>query len=70
MDLQFFENPANGQSKGYAIGVFASDASVKDLMERLPQRKMQDRTLVVLPYTEQSLAKLEAASKRTVSHKA
>lgn len=71
MDIKFYENRANGQSKGYALGVFASDTSVKNLMERLPQRKIQDQTLVVLPYTKQSLAKLEEATKRTdtVSYK-
>jgi hypothetical protein len=46
------------------LTVFGSEASVKVLMENLPNKKMHDQTLVVLPYTKQSLTKLEEATKR------
>lgn len=64
IDTRFFENRNNGQSKGFALAVFKSEASVKMLMEKLPTKKVHDQTPIVLPYTKQSLAKLEEATKR------
>uniref|UniRef100_A0A914I5C1 RRM domain-containing protein n=1 Tax=Globodera rostochiensis TaxID=31243 RepID=A0A914I5C1_GLORO len=64
MDVKFYENRNNGQSKGFALAVFASEPSVKSVMEKLPSKKLHDQSLAVLPYTKQSLAKLEEATKR------
>lgn len=64
VDIKFYENRNNGQSKGFALAVFATEPSVKTLMEKLPSKKLHDQSLVVLPYTKQSLAKLEDATKR------
>jgi cleavage and polyadenylation specificity factor subunit 6/7 len=64
IDIKFYENRNNGQSKGFALAVFGSETSVKTLMEKLPNKQMHEQSLVVLPYTKQSLAKLEEATKR------
>jgi cleavage and polyadenylation specificity factor subunit 6/7 len=64
VDIKFYENRNNGQSKGYALAVFMSEASVKIVMEKLPSKQLYGQHLVVLPYTKQSLAKFEEATKR------
>ena len=64
IDIKFYENRNNGQSKGFALVVFSSEQSVKTLMEKLPNKKIHDQSLVVLPDTKQSMAKLEEATKR------
>uniref|UniRef100_A0A915CVD6 RRM domain-containing protein n=1 Tax=Ditylenchus dipsaci TaxID=166011 RepID=A0A915CVD6_9BILA len=64
VDIKFYENRNNGQSKGFALAVFASEPSVKTVMEKLPSRKLHEQTLAVLPYNKQSLAKFEDATKR------
>uniref|UniRef100_A0A915LE83 RRM domain-containing protein n=1 Tax=Meloidogyne javanica TaxID=6303 RepID=A0A915LE83_MELJA len=64
IDIKFYENRNNGQSKGFALAVFGSEPSVKTLMEKLPNKQVHEQNLVVLPYTKQSLAKLEEATKR------
>ncbi|TMS39762.1 hypothetical protein L596_006243 [Steinernema carpocapsae] len=64
MDIKFYENRNNGQSKGYALVMFASDPSVKTCIESLPSRLLHNQQLVVLPYTKASLAKFEEATKR------
>lgn len=64
VDLKFYENRNNGQSKGFSLAVFASEPSVKLVIEKLSTKKLHEQQLVVLPYTKQSLAKLEEATKR------
>uniref|UniRef100_A0A1I8A9P0 RRM domain-containing protein n=1 Tax=Steinernema glaseri TaxID=37863 RepID=A0A1I8A9P0_9BILA len=64
LDIKFYENRNNGQSKGYALVMFASEPSVKTCLEVLPSRLLHNQSLVVLPYTKASLAKFEEATKR------
>lgn len=64
MDIKFYENRNNGQSKGFALVVFNSEASVKAVMDKLPAKQIYGQSLVVLPYTKASLARFEEATKR------
>ncbi|KAH7725419.1 Protein CFIM-2 b [Aphelenchoides avenae] len=64
VDIKFYENRNNGQSKGFALVVFNSEASVKAIMEKLPTKQIHGQTLVVLPYTKASLAKFEEATRK------
>uniref|UniRef100_A0A914NDV1 RRM domain-containing protein n=1 Tax=Meloidogyne incognita TaxID=6306 RepID=A0A914NDV1_MELIC len=50
IDIKFYENRNNGQSKGFALAVFGSEPSVKTLMEKLPNKQVHEQNLVVLPY--------------------
>ncbi|CAJ0579765.1 unnamed protein product, partial [Mesorhabditis spiculigera] len=67
VDMKFFENRTNGSSKGYALMVFHSEDSVTKLTEGLPKRTIHNQQPMVLPYTKQSLARLEEASMKTMS---
>lgn len=64
IDIKFYENRNNGQSKGFALAVFQAESAVKTVMEKLPQRTLHGQQLVVLPYTKASLAKFEDATRR------
>jgi cleavage and polyadenylation specificity factor subunit 6/7 len=64
VEVKFYENRANGQSKGYAQLVFGSEASVRTVTDSFPQKKLHDQTLVILLYNKQSQIKLEEATKR------
>lgn len=65
IDIKFYENRTNGQSKGYCLCVFGSENSVKMITEQLPKKPIHSMTLVVLPYTKASLAKFEETTSRT-----
>lgn len=56
VDLKFYENRNNGQSKGYCLAVFASEISVRVVTEKLPASPIHGQTVVVLPYTKVALA--------------
>ncbi|VDM46525.1 unnamed protein product [Toxocara canis] len=64
IDIKFYENRNNGQSKGFALAVFGAESAVKTVMEKLPQKTLHGQQLVVLPYTKASLAKFEDATRR------
>lgn len=63
IDVKFYENRQNGQSKGYALVSFDSEPSVRMCMERVTNKKLHGHPLVVLPYTKHSLAQFEAATR-------
>ncbi|GMS96424.1 hypothetical protein PENTCL1PPCAC_18599, partial [Pristionchus entomophagus] len=65
VDLKFYENRLNGQSKGFCLAVFLTDQSVRTITEKLPLRPVHGQTLVVLPYSKISLARLEEASAKS-----
>uniref|UniRef100_A0A914WVP3 RRM domain-containing protein n=2 Tax=Plectus sambesii TaxID=2011161 RepID=A0A914WVP3_9BILA len=64
VDIKFYENRNNGQSKGFALTVFSAESAVRQCMEKLPQKQLHGQPLVVLPYTKSSLAKFEDATRR------
>lgn len=64
VDIKFYENRNNGQSKGFALTVFSSENAVRQCIDKLPQKQLHGQPLVVLPYTKTSLAKFEEATRR------
>uniref|UniRef100_A0AC34QPG2 RRM domain-containing protein n=1 Tax=Panagrolaimus sp. JU765 TaxID=591449 RepID=A0AC34QPG2_9BILA len=67
IDLRFYENRTNGQSKGFALVVLASETSIKKLTDELPSKTIHNQHLAVLPYSKQNLEKLDAAAKKSDS---
>ena len=65
VDLKFYENRSNGQSKGYGLAVFSTENALRQCMEKLPLKELHGQPLVVLPYTKTSLAKFEEATRRS-----
>ncbi|KAE9421462.1 hypothetical protein Angca_002211 [Angiostrongylus cantonensis] len=67
IDMKFFENRTNGQSKGFALLVFASDTSVRTVTDQMPQRQIHGQSPVILPYTKASLNRLDEATSKMQS---
>ena len=65
VDIKFYENRINGQSKGFALVVLGSETSVKKLMEELPNKPIHGQHVAVLPYSKQNLEKLDATARKS-----
>lgn len=63
LEVKFYENRANGQSKGFCCVSTASEASMKVLMEKLPKKELHGQVPVVTYATKQALHQFEAQSK-------
>lgn len=56
-DVKFFENRANGQSKGFCVISLGSDQSIRMVMERLPKKDIHGQHPVVTLPTKQVMNK-------------
>lgn len=62
-EVKFFENRNNGQSKGFCVVTFGSEASLPIVMEKLPKLELYGQNPVVTPYNRQNLNLFEAQTK-------
>ncbi|CDW56901.1 RNA recognition motif protein [Trichuris trichiura] len=62
VDVRFYENRVNGQSKGFALVSFLSDSSVRKCLENFSTQSINGMTPIVMPYSKQSLMSLESAT--------
>jgi len=63
VEIKFFENRANGQSKGFAMVHFASESSSRIVLEKLSLKDIQGQNPVVTPCNRQNLNQFEQQSK-------
>lgn len=62
-EVKFFENRANGQSKGFCVITLGSENSMRSVMENLPKKELNGQNpLVTLP-TKQALNQFESQQK-------
>uniref|UniRef100_G1Q0C9 Cleavage and polyadenylation specificity factor subunit 6 n=1 Tax=Myotis lucifugus TaxID=59463 RepID=G1Q0C9_MYOLU len=64
LEIMFFENRANGQSKGFALVGLGSESSSKKLMDLLPKRELHGQNPVVTPCSKQFLSQFEMQSRK------
>ncbi|XP_068673641.1 cleavage and polyadenylation specificity factor subunit 6-like isoform X3 [Montipora foliosa] len=64
INIKFFENRTNGQSKGFAMIELGSDTSVQLVTEKLPKMEIHSQLPVVTPATKQYLQQFEAQSRK------
>lgn len=55
LDVKFFENRANGQSKGYCAISLGSESSSRMVMDKLPRKEIHGMSPVVTFPTKQAL---------------
>ena len=55
VEVKFYENRANGQSKGYCVLTVGSDASLKLVHEKFAKKDLHGLTPLVTPPTKQAL---------------
>ncbi|XP_032233037.1 cleavage and polyadenylation specificity factor subunit 6 isoform X2 [Nematostella vectensis] len=60
INIKFFDNRTNGQSKGFAMIELGSDKSIEMVTERLPKFDIEGQNPVVTPATKQHLHEFEA----------
>ncbi|XP_075784558.1 cleavage and polyadenylation specificity factor subunit 7 isoform X3 [Pelodiscus sinensis] len=70
VELKFAENRANGQSKGYAEVVVASENSVHKLLDLLPGKILNGDKVDVKLATRQNLSQFEAQARKRVPPRA
>ena len=63
VEVKFYENRANGQSKGFCCVSLASESSMRTLMDKLPKKELHGQAPVVTYATKQALNQFEAQSK-------
>ncbi|XP_077565650.1 cleavage and polyadenylation specificity factor subunit 6 isoform X1 [Stigmatopora nigra] len=65
LEIKFFENRANGQSKGFALVCVGSDGSSRKLMDLLSKRELHGQNPIVAPCNKQSLSQFEMQSRKS-----
>lgn len=55
VEVKFFENRANGQSKGFCVISLGSEQSMRICMERLPKKELHGQNPIVTFPTKQAL---------------
>nr|XP_020455096.1 cleavage and polyadenylation specificity factor subunit 6 [Monopterus albus] len=65
LEIKFFENRANGQSKGFALVCVGSEASSRKLMELLSKKELHGQNPIVTPCNKQSLSQFEMQSRKS-----
>ncbi|XP_054656042.1 cleavage and polyadenylation specificity factor subunit 6 isoform X3 [Dunckerocampus dactyliophorus] len=65
LEIKFFENRANGQSKGFALVCVGSDGSSRKLMDLLSKRELHGQNPIVTPCNKQSLSQFEMQSRKS-----
>uniref|UniRef100_A0A8C5HFP5 Cleavage and polyadenylation specificity factor subunit 6 n=1 Tax=Gouania willdenowi TaxID=441366 RepID=A0A8C5HFP5_GOUWI len=65
LEIKFFENRANGQSKGFALVCVGSESSSRKLMDLLSKRELHGQNPIVTPCNKQSLSQFEMQSRKS-----
>ncbi|MBZ3871056.1 Cleavage and polyadenylation specificity factor subunit 6 [Sciurus carolinensis] len=65
LEIKFFENQANGQSKGFALVDVGSEVSSEKLMDLLPKRELHDQNPIATPHNKQFLSQFGMQSRKT-----
>ncbi|VVC41752.1 Hypothetical protein CINCED_3A010956 [Cinara cedri] len=63
IEVKFFENRGNGQSKGFCVVTLGSERSLRLVMDRLPKKELHGQSPVVTYPTKQALLQFESQSK-------
>ncbi|XP_013386785.1 cleavage and polyadenylation specificity factor subunit 6, partial [Lingula anatina] len=64
LEIKFYENRANGQSKGFAVVTFGSDSSSRIVMEKLPRKDLHGQAPVVTHCNKHNLSQFENQSRK------
>ncbi|XP_013785520.1 cleavage and polyadenylation specificity factor subunit 6-like isoform X2 [Limulus polyphemus] len=64
LDVKFYENRANGQSKGFCVVSLGSENSFRIVMDKLPKKELHAQNPAVTPYNRQSLNHFEMQARK------
>ena len=63
LEVKFYENKINGQSKGFCCVSLGSERSMQKVMEEMPKKELHSQLPVVSYPTRQALYQFESQSK-------
>lgn len=58
IEIKFFDNRTNGQSKGYCNVCVSSERSIRLIHEKVAKRSLEGRKVIVAPPTKASTAQV------------
>lgn len=61
IEVKFFENRANGQSKGFCVVSLGSEPSMRICLERLPKKELHGQLPIVTFPSKQALSQVSCA---------
>ncbi|KAI0208332.1 Cleavage and polyadenylation specificity factor subunit 6, partial [Lamellibrachia satsuma] len=64
LEIKFYENRVNGQSKGFATVVLGSDSSSRKVMDYMPKKEIHGQIPVVTPCSRQALNQFEMNARK------
>uniref|UniRef100_K1QDX4 Cleavage and polyadenylation specificity factor subunit 6 n=1 Tax=Magallana gigas TaxID=29159 RepID=K1QDX4_MAGGI len=64
VEIKFYENRANGQSKGFAVVVVGSDNSSRLIFEKLPKKEIHGQVPQISNCNRQALSQFEAQARK------
>jgi hypothetical protein len=66
VEIKFYENKVNGQSKGFAVVTVGSDGSFRMLMEKLVKMDLHGQAPLVTFFSKHNLNQFEAQARKDV----
>lgn len=64
VEIKFYENKINGQSKGFAVVTLGSDGSFRAIMEKLPKKELHGQAPAVTYFSKHNLNQFEAQARK------
>ncbi|XP_052233736.1 cleavage and polyadenylation specificity factor subunit 6-like isoform X2 [Dreissena polymorpha] len=64
LEIKFYENRANGQSKGFAIVIVKSEMSSRAIFDKLPRKELHGQVPMVTHCNKQALNNFEAQARK------
>ncbi|KAG8178695.1 hypothetical protein JTE90_011621 [Oedothorax gibbosus] len=64
LEIKFYENRANGQSKGFCVVALSSENSLRIVMDKLPKKELHGQNPAVTACTRQNLNYFEMQSRK------
>lgn len=68
LEVKFYENRANGQSKGFCLVAVSSETSYRSILDKLPKKVLHGKNPEVLPCSKQNLSHFETVSRKGGNH--
>lgn len=64
IEIKFYENKVNGQSKGFAVVTVGSENSFRTLMDKLPKKELHGQAPIVTYFSKHNLNQFEAQARK------
>ena len=70
LEIKFYENKVNGQSKGFSLVTVRSDQSFRTIMEKLPKVEVNSQNPIVTPFSRHYFNQFEEQARKDMASSA